>query len=67
MIVCDKDVDEELIYQMTYAFWENLDEAKAASTDINAWTNIDLGVSVSNAVPYHEGAIRYYKENGKMS
>ena len=46
---------------MNKTFWENLDEAKAASTDIKVWVNIDLAVSVSNAVPYHAGAVRYYK------
>ena len=66
IFACSKSADEEMVYQMTKAFWDNLDEAKTYSTDINMWTTIELGVSAAGAIPYHEGAIRYYKEIGMM-
>lgn len=57
------DLDEELVYRITKAFWENLDSittdapwAKALSPDYAAQT---LGTA-----EFHPGAARYYKEIG---
>ncbi len=57
------DLDEELVYRITKAFWENLGSittdapwAKALSPDYAAQT---LGTAT-----FHPGAARYYKEIG---
>ncbi|MEE4011668.1 TAXI family TRAP transporter solute-binding subunit [Roseibium sp. FZY0029] len=57
------DLDEELVYRITKAFWENLDSittdapwAKALSPEYAAQT---LGTA-----KFHPGAARYYKEIG---
>ena len=56
-------VDEDLVYKMTKAWWENLDDFAAA----NPGTIASLGLENLFAEafsPYHAGALRYYREIG---
>jgi len=60
--ICDGDLSEEMIYNVTKAFWENVEElypihAKAKMITLD--TALD-GLSV----PLHPGAEKYYKEVG---
>ncbi|MCB1405345.1 MAG: TAXI family TRAP transporter solute-binding subunit [Rhodobacteraceae bacterium] len=55
-------VDEDLVYQVTRAFWENLDEVQATAFFLQAVTPETAFTSVN--VPLHPGAIRYYEEAG---
>ncbi|MBW1736905.1 MAG: TAXI family TRAP transporter solute-binding subunit [Deltaproteobacteria bacterium] len=61
-LICDKDMDEGLVYRLTKAIVENLDciakiyaPAKAITPE---WTAMEL------ANPFHPGAIKYFKEKG---
>ena len=61
-LICDKDMDEGLVYRLTKALAQNLGciantyaPAKAITPE---WMAIELGN------PYHPGAIKYYKEAG---
>jgi TRAP transporter TAXI family solute receptor len=61
-LICDKDMDEGLVYKLTKAVAQSLDciantynPAKAITPE---WMTLDLGN------PYHPGAIKYYKEAG---
>lgn len=57
-------LDEETVYQMTKALFENLDElgrAHAKGKEVSAAAAV-TGVSV----PFHPGAVKYYKEIGLM-
>jgi len=57
-------LDEETVYQMTKALFENLDElgrAHAKGKEVSAKAAI-TGVSV----PFHPGAVKYFKEIGLM-
>ncbi len=56
------DTDEELVYQITKTIWEN-------RAEIAAQHKAALAINESNAarntgVPFHPGAIRFYKEIG---
>lgn len=58
-------LDEETVYQMTKALFENLDElgnAHAKGKEVSAASAV-TGVSV----PFHPGAIKYFKEIGLMN
>jgi len=60
--LCTEDMDEELVYQMTKALWENHEEiakAHAQGKNITPDTALD-----GQPVPLHPGAERYYKEVG---
>ncbi|WP_299953859.1 TAXI family TRAP transporter solute-binding subunit [uncultured Roseobacter sp.] len=55
-------VDEEVVYNATKAFWENLDEVHATAFFLKEVTPETAFTSVN--VPLHPGAARYYDEAG---
>lgn len=56
------DLPEEMVYGMTKAIWENLDEMKQTAVTLQSINpdNPFLGANV----PLHPGAARYYEEAG---
>jgi uncharacterized protein len=59
------DQEEELVYNMTKAMVELYPEYEGAAPGASGW---DLDKQIFEwAVPYHEGAIRYYEEIGAWS
>ncbi|MDR1180045.1 MAG: TAXI family TRAP transporter solute-binding subunit [Spirochaetales bacterium] len=59
----DESVPEELVYQMTKALFENLDDLKSIA--FTAFRNLGPDTAaVEAACPIHPGALRYYKEQG---
>lgn len=62
MWVCGADADEDLVYNMTKALWDNrveLEKTHAKGKDITLETALD-----GMAIPLHPGAMKYYKEQG---
>ncbi|MEM6729288.1 MAG: TAXI family TRAP transporter solute-binding subunit [Pseudomonadota bacterium] len=57
------DLDEELVYQVTKTFWENLDQI---SSDAPWTAALDVSFSATNTgrMTIHPGAERYYREIG---
>ena len=58
-------LDEDTVYQMTKALFENLDElarGHAKGAEVSATAAV-TGVSV----PFHPGALKYYKEKGLIT
>lgn len=60
------DLDEELIYQITRAFWENLDQVTTDAPWAKAIT-IETAVLPLGEMQLHPGAARYYSEVGAIS
>ena len=59
------DLDEDTVYQITKAFWENLD---SVTTDA-PWAsvlNVKHSVQKLGLIDLHPGAARYYKEVGAI-
>jgi len=56
-------MDDYLAYRMTKAFWENLDKMAEATPEYTDY-NIEMNVALDNIIPFHPGAIAYYKEKG---
>lgn len=58
------DVSDELVYQVTKALWEQAEQLReqhpALKRGFSRERMIDAGISI----PYHSGAIRFYKEVG---
>ncbi len=59
------DMDEELVYKMTKAFWENLDSV----TSDAPWAKVltpEYAARAQGTIKLHPGAERYYKEIGAL-
>jgi TRAP transporter TAXI family solute receptor len=62
-ILVHKSIDEELLYKMTKALFENLDELREIHP--NYFALIGPETSARNAVcEFHPGSLRYFKEKG---
>jgi TRAP transporter TAXI family solute receptor len=58
-----KDTDEQIIYEITKAFWKNLDEVKVIDAGFKQLTP-QMALAGSADIPVHPGALRYFKEAG---
>jgi len=61
--IVSNDLDEDTVYKMTKALWENKDEVAAAHA-VGKAMNIDNALITIGNVPVHPGAEKYYKEVG---
>lgn len=57
------DIDEETVYQITKAFWDNIDSVTSEAPWAKA-LNIEYAASQRGLMQLHPGAARYYKEVG---
>ena len=60
MLVVRDDLDEQLVYDMTKAIFENLDQVKHAKAKLIKVENALNGVGVD----VHPGAQKYFDEKG---
>ena len=63
VLICRKELPEDLVYQMTKVLFENKDEMTHAKKE---FINGEYGVG-GIPVPYHPGAERYFKEIGLLN
>ncbi|NQU60745.1 MAG: TAXI family TRAP transporter solute-binding subunit, partial [Rhodospirillales bacterium] len=63
--VTSADVDENVVYEVVRAVFENLDDFRTLHP---AFKNLDPKLMIKNALsaPLHKGAVKYYKEKGWM-
>ena len=62
-LICHKDLDEELVYQMTKAYWEQQDRFLNIMREAQSYATLETAMS-DLIVPLHPGAYRYYVEVG---
>ncbi len=63
VLICAKDLDEELVYNLTKTLYEDTAElSHAKKSEISAETAV-LGIPV----PFHPGAEKYFKEAGVLA
>lgn len=65
-LVVNASVPEEVVYTITKAFWENVDEFRATASYARA-TDISNAMVGSEDLPVHPGALRYYREKGLVN
>tara|TARA_R110002126_G_scaffold38814_13_gene115647 strand:+ start:9812 stop:10846 length:1035 start_codon:yes stop_codon:yes gene_type:complete len=56
-------VSNEAIYETTKALWEHNDTLRAANARLRGWLATGF-VTSDSVLPYHDGAVRYFKEKG---
>ena len=59
------DLDEETVYQVTKAFWDNVDSITSDAPWAKA-LNIEFAVQSMAGMPLHPGAEGYYREGGAL-
>ena len=65
ILIAYADQDEDLVYNFTKAMYELYDAYKGKAPGIDGWAM--KFQNLQWVVPYHDGAIRYYKEAGAWS
>jgi len=63
MLVSLADADEEMVYNMTKAIFEMYPDYKDSVRGAEGWS-VDIQKIEETFIPYHEGAVRYFKEIG---
>ncbi|MBN2051069.1 MAG: TAXI family TRAP transporter solute-binding subunit [Spirochaetales bacterium] len=63
-LVTSSDIPEDIVYIITKEIFENLEEFKALHPAFSVLTKENM--LEGNPAPYHDGAIRYFKEAGMM-
>ena len=58
------DLPEDVVYKITKAMAENVDDMAAVVKPIAGLTPKDMAVDIG--VPFHKGATKYYKEKGAL-
>jgi len=62
-LVAGMHVSDEVAYHITKALWDNYKEMAPVHPSLKLWTP-DRFASTRAVVPYHEGSIKLYKEQG---
>lgn len=65
-LIVGEQVPDDVIYIITEALWENYKDFDKVSQLLKDWTP-DRFVSKEAVIPYHPGAIKFYKEKGVWS
>ena len=65
-LVGSKDLSEEAVYEIVKVLWEYNEELGQAFPALKAWRR-DRMVSKNAVIPYHPGAIKFFKEKGLWS
>ena len=63
LLITDASLPEDVIYDLTKTFWENLDEIRQAHTIVDQ-IKIEDAVTDLSGIPLHPGAEKYYREVG---
>ena len=67
-LVTHTKFSDEAAYQITKAMWGNYDKYKGMHPWARLWTQAKVKENLVNSVaPFHEGAVRFYKEIGIWS
>lgn len=65
--IVNKNLDEQVVYDMTRAIWENLDELSTVHPSQKSLTPDWIEPALLPIAPLHPGAERYYREQGWLN
>ena len=61
--IVNKDLPEDMVYELTRALWENAEKIRNISTGLEPYVRIEDAVK-GLGLPLHKGAYQYYIEQG---
>lgn len=61
VMFCNEDLPDEVVYELTKAFWENVEELSKTQKSLKNLTPQEAVKNIAD-LPIHNGAMRYYKE-----
>ncbi|WP_339161486.1 TAXI family TRAP transporter solute-binding subunit [Siminovitchia sp. FSL W7-1587] len=61
LLLADASVDDEVIYELTKSFWENLNELESTHAIVKQMKLEDATTELAD-IPLHDGAKKYYEE-----
>ena len=64
LIICREELPEELVYQMTKAVYENAKDVQAVAAAVRQFGPGLVAPPEEMLIPYHPGALRYFKDAG---
>ncbi|MEN2999864.1 MAG: TAXI family TRAP transporter solute-binding subunit [Acidilobaceae archaeon] len=67
VVVCHKDLPSDVAYSITRTVFENLVILQGSTREAKDTTPRNAVVLHGGGLPYHEGAIRYYREIGVLT
>lgn len=62
-LIAREDLSDEAVYEIVKALWENNADLTKIHVGLRGWVP-DKFISVNASLPYHPGAIKYFKEKG---
>lgn len=65
VMFCRGDLKEDIVYQMTKSFWENIDELGKSQKSLQGLKPADAVKDIAT-LPLHSGAEKYYREIGVL-
>ena len=63
-LTAGRNTSDELVYRVTKALWEREEQVKKAHRELGARFSRATMIQQDVTVPYHSGAIRFFKEQG---
>ena len=64
LIITREDIPEDLVYQMTRALYEHADDVRAVAAAVRRFGPELVAPPEKMLIPYHPGALRYFREAG---
>lgn len=64
VLLTNKNLGEEVVYQIAKAIWENVEDLHPFDTTMTVMTRNTLVAPELAVIPYHPGAVKLYKEKG---
>ncbi|MBF7083665.1 TAXI family TRAP transporter solute-binding subunit [Desulfallas sp. Bu1-1] len=65
LIIVNKNLDDDYVYQLTKSLWENVDRIKKEQPARGKWMDAESAYkNIPDPSTIHPGALRYYKEIG---
>ena len=64
LVLARESLSDDVVYLITKVLWEHYKELVPIHGSFKSWNNTNFMRLEGVSLPYHQGAIRFYKEKG---